>query len=191
MITIHNFAYPTSLFCKSESICTTTAKSKQSAECKQIADLLKIISSISDLNNPWSSGTLASILLYLTNIARRRSRRSQISSIGSLRAMALCRKNMGTAWGRETISNPDRDHQEITSTQDRGLTVWFVFDWEDMLCPPEQGTEEAHDSSCGMSTTKYQDRDHEQLPTQNWLQANREKNQPATIHNNRRALPGP
>ena len=53
--------------------------------------------------------------------------------------------------------------------------MWSVFDWEDVHCPPQYGTQKAHDSTCRMPTTKHQDRDHERLPSQNWLQADREE----------------
>ena len=66
------------------------AKSKQSAESKQTADMLKNLK-FSYLTTLYSikQAISAFILLYLTNLARRRS---QISSIDSLRAMALARK---------------------------------------------------------------------------------------------------
>ena len=72
MIKIHDFSYPTSLYCVSESISASMAKSKQSAKSKQTADLFK--------NHNFSYPTTlyskveaisASTLLYLTNLPGR------------------------------------------------------------------------------------------------------------------------
>ena len=48
-----------------------------------------------------------------------------------------------------------------------------MFDREDMHRPPQYGSEEAHDPTCWMPTTKHQDRDHERLPSR--LQTDREE----------------
>ena len=95
LIKIHYHSYQTSLYCVSESISASMAQSKQSAESKQTADMIKNhnFSSLTSITLvPMVLLPLYCCICVFDKSCQKEEGRSQISSIDSLRAMALARK---------------------------------------------------------------------------------------------------
>ena len=84
-------------------------------------------------------------------------------------------KDTGTAGSRETISNPDRDPPWGTSLQDRGRSVWFVPDREDLHRAWTQGTTRAIRAPTGLWPFKCSRRSPRPLPAQIKVQTDRKK----------------